>query len=77
MTEPAPRKISVYLPADVVEQLDSVENASAYIAESLRMRRRREAVRGLLRDAGYLVTEEGVERMRRKVAALDARRDRA
>jgi len=36
MTEPAPRKISVYLPPDVVAQLDSVENASAYIAESLR-----------------------------------------
>ncbi|HCT80139.1 MAG TPA: hypothetical protein DGT23_26965 [Micromonosporaceae bacterium] len=70
----SPRKISIYLPDDVREVLDGVDNASAYIAESVRMRRRHENARGVLRSAGYLVTDEGVERMRRRVEALDSRK---
>jgi hypothetical protein len=70
----SPRKISIYLPDDVREVLDGVDNASAYIAESIRMRRRHEATRAVLREAGYLVTEQGVDRMRRKLHDLDHRR---
>ncbi|GHJ42779.1 hypothetical protein Cs7R123_01210 [Catellatospora sp. TT07R-123] len=67
----SPRKISIYLPDDVREVLDSVDNASAYVAESIRMRRRHEATRAVLREAGYLVTDAGVERMRQRIYALD------
>jgi hypothetical protein len=70
----SPKKISIYLPDDVREVLDGVDNASSYIAESIRMRRRHEATRGVLREAGYLVTDEGVDRMRRKLHDLDTRR---
>jgi hypothetical protein len=72
MTSPAARKISIYLPDDVREVLDGVDNASAYVADSIRMRRRHEAARSVLRDAGYLVTEAGVDRMRQRLRALDA-----
>lgn len=68
----SPKKISIYLPDDVREVLDGVDNASAYVAESIRMRRRHEATRNVLREAGYLVTDAGVERMRQRVYALDA-----
>jgi len=68
----SPRKISIYVPDDVREVLDGVDNASAYVAESIRMRRRREASRAVLREAGYPVADEGVERMRQRVYALDA-----
>ncbi len=71
MTSPLPKKISIYLPEDIRETLDGVENASAYIAESIRMRRRREATRAVLRDAGYLVTDAGIDRMRHRLLALD------
>ena len=72
MTSSSAKKISIYLPDDVREVLDGVDNASAYVAESIRMRRRHEATRAVLRDAGYLVSDAGVERMRQRVAALDA-----
>ena len=71
MTSP-PKKISIYLPDDIREVLDGVDNASAYVAESIRMRRRHEATRAVLRDAGYLVTDAGIERMRQRILALDA-----
>jgi len=67
----SPRKISIYIPEDLVPVLEEVENASAYIADSIRMRRRQEATRAALRDAGYLVSEAGVQRMRERVRALD------
>lgn len=68
----SPRKISIYVPEDLVPVLDEVENASAYIADSIRMRRRHEATRAMLRESGYLVSDAGVQRMRERVRALDA-----
>ncbi|MBB5868669.1 hypothetical protein F4553_002048 [Allocatelliglobosispora scoriae] len=68
----SPRKISIYVPDDVREVLDGVPNASAYIADSIRLRRRHERTRAVLRDAGYLVTDAGVERQRQRLQALDA-----
>jgi predicted transcriptional regulator len=68
------RRLSISLPDDVAAALDQVDNASAYIAEAIRMRRRREATRDVLADAGYRITDEGVHAMRERVRQLEARR---
>jgi hypothetical protein len=68
------RRLSISLPDDVAAALDQVDNASAYIAEAIRMRRRREATRDVLADAGYRITDEGVRAMRERVRQLEARR---
>ncbi|HZN17048.1 MAG TPA: hypothetical protein VFB84_02495 [Micromonosporaceae bacterium] len=68
------RRFSISLPDEVAAELDHVDNASAYIAEAIRMRRCREATRGVLAAAGYQVTDEGVRRIRERVRALEARR---
>jgi predicted transcriptional regulator len=70
------RRLSISLPDDVAAALDRVENASAYVAEAIRQRVRREATRQTLTDAGYRVTDEGVAAMRERVRALEARRIR-
>ena len=68
------RRFSISLPDDVAAVLDRVENASAFIADCIRQRRRRDTVRKVLADAGYEITDEGVERMRQRVHELEARR---
>lgn len=68
------RRFSISLPDDIAAQLDHVENASAYIAECIRLRRRRDTVSQVLSDAGYEITPEGVERMRQRVHELERRR---
>ncbi|HET8660020.1 MAG TPA: hypothetical protein VFM55_13605 [Micromonosporaceae bacterium] len=68
------RRFSISLPDEVAAELDHVDNASAYIADAIRMRRRREATRGVLAGAGYQVTDEGVRRIRERVRTLEARR---
>jgi len=70
------RRFSISLPDDVAAELDRTDNASAYIAEAIRLRRRREAAMDLLARAGYQVTVEGVAHMRERVRALEARRTR-
>jgi Arc/MetJ-type ribon-helix-helix transcriptional regulator len=62
------RKISITLPDDVAELLDREENASAYIAEAIRLRQQREHVRDFLARHGYEVTDEGIGRMRARLA---------
>jgi len=68
------RRFSISLPDDVAAELDRVENASAFIADCIRQRRRRDTVRKMLADAGYEITEEGIERMRRRLHELEGRR---
>ena len=68
------RRISISLPDDVAAELDHVDNASAYIAEAIRQRRRRESLRRVVAEAGYEITEDGIARMRDTVARLEARR---
>jgi hypothetical protein len=68
------RRFSISLPDDVAAELDRVENASAFIADCIRQRRRRDTVRKVLADAGYEITDEGVERMRQRVHELERRR---
>ena len=62
------RKISITLPDDVAQLLDREENASAYIAEAIRLRQQREHVRDFLARHGYEVTDEGIGRMRQRLA---------
>ncbi|GAA1822013.1 hypothetical protein GCM10009682_47800 [Luedemannella flava] len=68
------RRISISLPDDVAAELDNVDNASAYIAEAIRQRRRRDSVRRVVAEAGYEITDDGIARMRDAVARLEARR---
>jgi hypothetical protein len=70
------RRFSISLPDDVAAELDQVENASAYVADAIRMRRRRERTRAVLTNAGYRVTDDGVRRMRDRVRELEERRIR-
>jgi hypothetical protein len=68
------RRFSITLPDELAAELDKTDNASAYIAEAIRLRRRREATRDILAAAGYQITEDGVRRMRERVRELEARR---
>jgi glutamyl-tRNA reductase len=70
------RRFSISLPDDVAAELDQVDNASAYVADAIRQRRRRENTRQVLANAGYQITDEGVAAMRQRVQALEARRTR-
>jgi predicted transcriptional regulator len=70
------RRFSISLPDDIAAELDQVDNASAYVADAIRQRRRRENTRQALANAGYEVTDEGVAAMRERVRALEARRTR-
>ncbi len=68
------QRLSITLPDDVAAILAREENASAYIAESIQLRHRRESIRQMLVDHGITVTDEGVDRMRRRVNTLRSRR---
>ena len=68
------RRFSISLPDDVAAELDRVDNASAYIAEAIRLRRRHETTTDLLSRAGYEITVEGVEHMRERVREMEGRR---
>lgn len=71
------RKISITLPEELARVLDGVDNASAYIAESIRLRTRREDFREFLAGQGIHVTDEGVARAGARLAAAEALRDAA
>jgi len=68
------RRFSISLPDDVAEVLDHVDNASAFIADCIRQRRRRDEIRDVLAEAGYTITPDGGERMRQRVRGLEARK---
>jgi hypothetical protein len=68
------KKIAISVPDDVAERLsaDDIDNVSAYITEAVRGRMRAEQTRKVLLELGFKITDEGVERMRQRVRALDA-----
>jgi hypothetical protein len=68
------RKLSISLPDDVAAHLDTVDNASAYIAEAIRMRRQGERLQEMFRRQGIHVTREGIDRMKARLREMDARR---
>jgi SOS response regulatory protein OraA/RecX len=68
------RKLSISLPDDVAGHLDHVDNASAYIADAIRMRRRSERTRSMLARHGIHVTDEGIAAAGEKLRAAEERR---
>ena len=59
------RRVTLDLPDDVAEYLESVDNASAAVADALRSRLDRgAAMLAVLRAMGYDITDEGLERAR-------------
>ncbi|HCT75714.1 MAG TPA: hypothetical protein DGG94_13735 [Micromonosporaceae bacterium] len=68
------RKLSISLPDDVAEHLDHVENASAYIADAIRLRRKGERTRELFARHGIRVTDEGVAAAGERLRAAEERR---
>ena len=67
-------KLSISLPDDVAKVLDDVDNASAYIAEAIVMRRERDTVAAMLKRHGHVVTAEGVAAWRERLAEMDRRK---
>lgn len=68
------RKLSISVPDDVAEHLDQVGNASAYITDAVRLRRKRERSREVLARHGIRVTDDGVNAMRDRLRSLEVRR---
>lgn len=66
--------MSISLPDDVAAHLDNVDNASAYIAEAIRLRRRSERTREMLARHGISVTNEGVTAAGERLRAAEQRR---
>jgi hypothetical protein len=68
------KKITISLPDDVAETLEGLDNVSARVAEALRLYDQKAAFRRLLVQLGHPeVTEEGVARMRQRLAAQRAK----
>ena len=67
------KKITVSLPDDVAERLESEPNVSAYVADAVRRRMGAEQMRRALQDLGFNITDEGMAEARRELDALDAK----
>lgn len=70
------RKLSISLPDDVAAHLDRVENASGYIADAIRLKRRSERTRALFASHGIKITDEGVAAAGVKLREAEERRRR-
>jgi hypothetical protein len=66
------RKIAVSLPDDVADRVAQEDNASAFIAESVRRRMAGEQTRAVLHNLGFELTDESMAHAR---AELQAARD--
>ncbi len=71
------RKLSISLPDDLAEHLDTVDNASAYIADAIRLRRKGERTREMFARHGIQITEEGVQAAGERLRAAEERRRQA
>ncbi|NUT37140.1 MAG: hypothetical protein HOV79_29130 [Hamadaea sp.] len=71
------RKLSISLPDDVAEHLDTVDNASAYIADAIRLSRRTERTRDMLARHGIQISAEGVQAAGERLRAAEDRRRQA
>jgi hypothetical protein len=71
------KKIAISIPDDVAERLAAgdIENVSAYVTEAVRRQIEIEKVRQELADAGFTITQEGVDRWRKLLAERRARVD--
>lgn len=68
------KKLSITVPDDVAAYLDEQGNVSAAVAEAVQMRIRSRRAAQAIAAAGYVVTEEGMARMRERRLALRAQR---
>lgn len=68
------RKLSISLPDDVAEHLDHVENASGYIADAIRLKRKSEQTRAWFAGQGIHITDEGVAAAGERLRAAEERR---
>ena len=64
------KRVTVSLPDDIADRLEREPNASAYVAAALRGQMEREETRRLLAEHGFVLTEQGRERARRRLAAV-------
>jgi hypothetical protein len=69
------KKIAISIPDDVAERLAAgdIDNVSAYVTEAVRRRIAVEHTRTALRDAGFAITDAGVDRWRQELADRGAR----
>jgi hypothetical protein len=67
------RKITISVPDDVAARLDQVDNVSAYLTALARRDLRRETGLEQLREAGFDISPEGVDRARARLRAAASR----
>jgi hypothetical protein len=60
------KKITVSLPDDVAERLESEANVSAFVADAVRRRMGAEQMRRALQNLGFNITDEGLADARRE-----------
>ena len=70
------RKLSISLPDDVAEHLDTVDNASAYIADAIRLRRKGERTREMMARHGLPITDVGIQAAGDRLRAAEEHRRR-
>jgi hypothetical protein len=70
----ASRKISVSIPEELADKLDGLPNKSEYVTEALRRRQRADRLEEVFAAHGVSVTDEGVARMRARLADKTRRR---
>ncbi|MER6757581.1 hypothetical protein ABT235_25745 [Micromonospora echinofusca] len=66
------RRVTVSVPEDVAETLEQQPNASAYVAQAVRDRRRMDEFRALTADAGVQLTEQGMAEARARRLQVQA-----
>jgi post-segregation antitoxin (ccd killing protein) len=68
------KKIAISIPDDVAERLAAgdIDNVSRYVTEAVRRQIAVEQTRKMLEDAGFKITQEGIDRWRRILAERDA-----
>src|SRR4051794_4709383 len=66
------RRVTISVPADVAETLEQQPNASAYVAQAVRDRRRMDEYRAGLADAGVELTDQGMAESRARRLAVQA-----
>jgi hypothetical protein len=66
------KRVTVSLPDHIAARLAREPNVSAYVAEAIEGKMRGERVRQQLADDGIRITDEGLARVRERLAELDA-----
>jgi hypothetical protein len=66
------RKLAISVPDDVAARLDRESNVSAFITEAVRVRIVAEDVRSALTAAGFVLSDEGIDRAGEELDLLRA-----